>query len=105
MATTYYMALFLDTLLQLYRYELILDSNASRGFTPESNIEFPKLDVPMEPNDETPYVCYNSWDKDFVVHDPLQVVSSVVTIPKITEPRSSEVVKMQEPEEEAKRAD
>ena len=36
MATTYYMAMLLNTLLWLFRYEVIEQSNQSTNFTPRS---------------------------------------------------------------------
>jgi len=44
LATTYYMALFLDCLLQMCRYEIIESSNRFTGHTPKRPFKFPKLD-------------------------------------------------------------
>lgn len=45
MATTYYMALFLDSLLQLCRYEIVVSSNSETSYTPKRRtFQLPVLD-------------------------------------------------------------
>ena len=44
MATTYYMALFLDALLQLCKHEIIISANVETDYSPEKVLRLPVLD-------------------------------------------------------------
>ena len=81
MATTYYMALFLDTLLQLSRFEIINQVNLEFGYISDLMPTFPRLDSLAEL--ESNNLIESPTDYAYEIIDPLNLSKgSVITLPK-----------------------